>query len=546
SIDLVAAADAAVAGAAGAAYVGAPIRSPGNGEFDIDLIRDVLRRGEETALPAGVLATLVHVAAGTVEIDLGHGRPLRVAAGATVEVDGAAVVRGVGRDRATVLAALVSAEAPTRLTPPIAATPVAATLGTPTATPAAAPEEAVATPTGSSEPGHGGSIALLARICPVATEPQNLDLDCGSPAAGVAFTIDGPVVQEITADATGRLRFQHLPPGTYQLTAGVPGDFAQSYARCLDLAGAQVATRVDRNRYTLTVTGSVACRWDIVPDNARGDTDGGNLSVQLLLCPPGATAQMFDPTRCIQNVASAGGAPIALSLLRGRGEPLPPASTAPERVSWLGLPPGRYTLVVGPLPPPLTGSLLAGQARIADANAYQIEMARDTIDATLTLYLFRTADSGGSADRETAAAPSTTAPGAARSDADRQAQRALIIMTLACPPAAAPDAFEPADCAPAPIPIAPRLILARAAPILPDRYGPGFATWFDLPPGSYELDLGPLPAPIVAANLGGRSLAGSSGGFHLQTGAQPGAAIVPLFMFPTADAPASGLGSDRD
>ncbi|MCC6313054.1 MAG: hypothetical protein IT337_03505, partial [Thermomicrobiales bacterium] len=148
SIDLVAAADAAVAGAAGAAYVGAPIRSPGNGEFDIDLIRDVLRRGEETALPAGVLSTLVHVAAGTVEIDLGHGRPLRVVAGATVEVDGAAVVRGVGRDRATLLAALVSAEAPTRLTPPIAATPVAATPGTPTATLAAVPEEAVATPIG--------------------------------------------------------------------------------------------------------------------------------------------------------------------------------------------------------------------------------------------------------------------------------------------------------------------------------------------------------------------------------------------------------------
>jgi hypothetical protein len=89
---------------------------------------------------------------------------------------------------------------------------------------------------GLSHASAGGtaSITIHNRLCPTGYTGNQLFADChGNPQdSNLDFTIDGPVTETFGTGDDGNVAFQLLAAGTYNISGGVPGEFATTVVFC--------------------------------------------------------------------------------------------------------------------------------------------------------------------------------------------------------------------------------------------------------------------------------------------------------------------------
>ena len=114
---------------------GAPFVAPTGDAFDVDLIRDVLNRAEESIVSTGPSPALLLVTSGMVFVESSGGL-VEMAAGASAQIAGDFVITGASRMPAAVVVARIGPDVPRRIatrdaTPPASlATPVRAEMDT--------------------------------------------------------------------------------------------------------------------------------------------------------------------------------------------------------------------------------------------------------------------------------------------------------------------------------------------------------------------------------------------------------------------------------
>src|SRR5215213_11714865 len=144
---------------------GAPFVAPTGETFDIDLIRDVLNRAEESVVSTGPSPALLLVTSGTTFVESSSGL-VEMTTGDAAQVAGDVVITGASRAPAAFVVARIGAEVPA---PAVAA-----------ATPS------IATPI---SPEQSASVKISASLCPIGSAGRNDPVDCAAPAIGVEFNL---------------------------------------------------------------------------------------------------------------------------------------------------------------------------------------------------------------------------------------------------------------------------------------------------------------------------------------------------------------------
>lgn len=125
------------------------------------------------------------------------------------------------------------------------------------------------------------TLVIHERICPLEYSGDDLFTDChGNPApAGMGFTITGPVEMTDSTDAEGNVTFTDLTVGTYNISGGAPGDFADWVLYCSleEDAGTDTfltSTETDTGFSIDIESGTtVICDWYDIPLDMRGDDE---------------------------------------------------------------------------------------------------------------------------------------------------------------------------------------------------------------------------------------------------------------------------------
>lgn len=450
-----------------------PFTAPPGTTFDLDLIRDVLARDEETTIAAGSAPSLLLVTGGTVFLTTADGAVSELDAGSVTQSAGDLVVSGGSRGPAAFVVARIGPEVPAQL--PLRQEESS---NTPLATPVTAAETTA-------------TVQIEAFVCPVAYPGTDFAADCTTPAEDIAFSIEsnGTTLHSALTDARGEVSFRDVPPGDYTLLAGVPGDFASSRVTCRDSAGAEVGQETEFNlaRVSLAAAADVDCDWYIVPDNARGEDTGTGLTVLIRACPPGMTTTSLVATECIP-------APPGTSLSLFAGDQLIGAATATDdRWTWDGLESQTYELVLNELPAGFLRSSLDDQLCCDDRGGFPITIAPDSSSLEMTLYLFQPAgveadaiDTDG--DRLTDARESElgTDPTQADSDGDALSDGDEVDVYGTDPLRPDTDGDDLTD--------ADELLTYSSNPFLADTDGDGSPDGEEVAAGSNILDAGSLPA----------------------------------------------------
>lgn len=341
-------------------FAGEPFAAPGDGDFDLDLVRDVLLADESTEVVETGSPIVVLVTDGEVEIGSVAGEePIALEAGKAAEFEGDLTIDAAGGAGAAFVAAVIG--------PELAPIPEPEPEPAPTATPAPAT----------------ATLALTATTCPVGYDGDDLAADCTDPAASVGFVLNGAVEEAVEeTDDDGRLLFPDLPADTYALAADIPGDFAGSFAFCTDAGGAEVAADGDtRNEVIVTVeAGSeIDCDWYIVPDDARGVATG-SLTVTVRTCPAGQR-----PETLVGDFCDLADGDYDLLLTPG-GDEVPPSEVGPSAIVWTGLAFDTYQLILNRLPPGYDAASLDGDPCCNPAGGFAVAIGADGPDVERTLY----------------------------------------------------------------------------------------------------------------------------------------------------------------
>src|SRR5215212_5110776 len=153
----------------------APFVVPTGVTFDVDLIRDVLNRAEESVVSTGPSPALLLVTSGTAFVESSSGL-VEMTTGDAAQVAGDVVITGASRAPAAFVVARIG---------PVVPAPAAA---------AATPS--VATPVA---PERSASVKISASLCPIGSAGRNDPVDCAAPAIGVEFNLISDVVETATA-----------------------------------------------------------------------------------------------------------------------------------------------------------------------------------------------------------------------------------------------------------------------------------------------------------------------------------------------------------
>ncbi len=236
---------------------GAAFVAPTGDAFDVDLIRDVLNRAEESIVSTGPSPALLLVTSGTVFVESTSTGLVEMTAGEAAQVTGDVVIAGASRAPATFVVARIGPEVPSRI-------------GSEDATPGATPVS-IATPVITVEP---ATVAISAVLCPVGYAGGIDVVDCAAPANGVGFSLmsnDEAATAGVTNE-DGEISFTGIEPGHFTLSPEPPANFATSRVRCRNTAGDEFAARTAANRIaTLLAAGDeVSCTWYLVPNEAMG------------------------------------------------------------------------------------------------------------------------------------------------------------------------------------------------------------------------------------------------------------------------------------
>lgn len=136
--------------------------------------------------------------------------------------------------------------------------------------------------TSTSAQGQTGdsSIEVHNRICPEGYQGQDFFNDCHdtAPDPGLTFTFSNGETHEGTTNENGNVGFASLPAGTYTITGGVPGEFANIVVYCA------VGTEAESNQQQVNVTDvtggiqldlpadtNIICDWYNIPEDLKGD-----------------------------------------------------------------------------------------------------------------------------------------------------------------------------------------------------------------------------------------------------------------------------------
>ena len=236
---------------------GAPFAPPSGDAFDVDLIRDVLIRAEESTVATGPSPALLLVTNGMVFMESASAGLVEMSAGEAAQVTGEVVITGASRAPATFVVARIGAEVPLRIDSEDTK---------PNATPASLATPVVAEP---------ASVALSAVLCPIGYAGGNEIVDCAAPANGIGFSLVASDAATATATATedGDLSFVGIEPGHYTLSPERPADFATSRVRCRTGSGDDLAARTASHQVTMLLTAGheIACTWYLVPNDAQAE-----------------------------------------------------------------------------------------------------------------------------------------------------------------------------------------------------------------------------------------------------------------------------------
>lgn len=121
------------------------------------------------------------------------------------------------------------------------------------------------------------ALTIHNRICPVEYNGNDLFGDChdNPQTSNLEFSIDGATPGSGATDANGNITFSELKPGPYNISGGVPGEFASTQVYCsIDydpdtvIAVTPTATGVS---IVLPENNSVTCDWYNIPFDLRGD-----------------------------------------------------------------------------------------------------------------------------------------------------------------------------------------------------------------------------------------------------------------------------------
>ena len=236
---------------------GAPFVAPTGDAFDVDLIRDVLNRAEESVVSTGPSPALLLVTSGTVFVESSSGL-VEMTTGDAAQVAGDVVITGASRAPAAFVVARIGPEVPSPAAEdsPSNATPA------PIATPVTAEESA--------------SVTISASLCPIGYAAGNDLVDCAAPASGVGFSLtsDDAATTTVEANDDGDVSFTGIEPGHYTLSAERPADFATSRVRCRNASGDVLAARTATNQIAMLLAAGdeVACTWYLVPAEPQGET----------------------------------------------------------------------------------------------------------------------------------------------------------------------------------------------------------------------------------------------------------------------------------
>jgi hypothetical protein len=236
---------------------GGPFIAPTGDAFDLDLIRDVLNRAEESVVSTGPSPALLLVTSGTVLVASSSGL-VEMSTGEAAQVAGDVAITGASRMPAAFVVARIGSEVPSPDAAEDSPHP-----GTPA--PVATPVTAAGTV----------SVTISASLCPTADVGGNDTMDCAAPASGVEFSLisDEVLTASAQADEDGDISFAGIEAGHYILSAERPAEFATSRIRCRNAPGDVLTARTATNQIAMLLVNGVevACAWYLVPAETQGE-----------------------------------------------------------------------------------------------------------------------------------------------------------------------------------------------------------------------------------------------------------------------------------
>ena len=354
----------------GAASHGDPFAAP-SGVADLDLLRDVLERGEELVVTSGDTPAFLQVTSGKVFVTDESGTIGEVAAGSPLQFQGQITLSGGSRAPAAFVVARLGPQVPARLVlldPNV--TPVATPLASPMATPLSLAENA--------------ALSVEAWLCPPGYDESAPIVSCTGPAAGVRFTAeDESNSVNILADVDGTAAFPPLTPGEVTLRANLPAGATTAVASCRNLRGDSLG-RVHDSAMTLSLEpgAKVACAWFI----EVGDIwPAASLTVSVLACPPGMTAKALHPEFCLPPETD------VVLRLAVHDAVLEPAQVSEGLWVWAPLLERSYDLTLANVSPNYSGAVLDDGEAGEEGDSFRIDLG-DDLAPVRTIYLLQPPD----------------------------------------------------------------------------------------------------------------------------------------------------------
>jgi hypothetical protein len=235
----------------------APFVAPTGDTFDIDLIRDVLNRAEESVVSTGPSPALLLVTSGTALVESSSGL-VEMTTGDAAHVSGDVVITGASRAPAAFVAARIGPEVPV--------------LAAAEASPSIATPASVATPVTTEQ---SASVTISASLCPSGYAGTNDIVDCAAPAIGVGFSLmsDDAGTTTTQANEVGDISFTGIEPGHYTLSTEPPADFATSRVRCRNASGDVLTARIATSQIAMLLAAGdqFTCTWYLVPTETQGE-----------------------------------------------------------------------------------------------------------------------------------------------------------------------------------------------------------------------------------------------------------------------------------
>ena len=344
------------------------------GVVDLDLLRDILERGEELVVSSGDTPALLQVTSGKVFYTDESGGINEVAAGSPSQFQGQITISGASRAPAAFVIARMGPQIPARIS---LLDPDATPVATPWATPAATPVWFR----------NNASLSIDAWLCPPGYDKSAPITSCTGPATHVRFTAEGAgqLVNMFTDDA-GNATFPAVDPGTVRLHANLPAGATTAVASCRNLPGDGLGrVRDDALAVSLAPGDTVSCLWFV----AMGDTwPAATLSIAVLTCPPGMTAAALHPDQCLPMET---GVALQLSI---EGAAIEPAQASNEQWAWGPLREQAYDLTLENPTDGFSGAVLDDGAAGRPGEPLRIDL-EDAAASVRTLYLLQPPDASG-------------------------------------------------------------------------------------------------------------------------------------------------------